>query len=532
MPKSRRCCAFLQCSNGEHKLEKWRFQNCDIHNCNKGTGSCICDPPFTLFTFPTELKDPEGRQKWTSIVNRKKGNKIWHPTSDSRVCSVHFADGNPTAANPYPSLHLGYETRREIKARPPPTPRENLDHAPKKCRKFQNINTNCNINISEKSITEHAISSKKDDCSDALPLDLTNGDHSYSLSNIQTESIELKRLRNRVKNLEKELSKSKTMVNDLLRKPFQIQSILKSDKKVKFYTGIPTLASFLKIESCMSRYFRNIRYWKGPSKVSNPVRYKRYDSRVKRILTHREEFIMTLMKLRLGALNEDLADRFGISCTQVSNVFTTWIKFLSKFLGSLVFNPAKEVVRDNLPPSFRNPKFCRARHIIDCTEVFIEKPNNLQVQTLTWSEYKHHHTAKILISITPAGMINFVSKTWGGRTSDKYVTLNSGFLDLIEDYDIVLADRGFPIREELALLRAELLVPPGRRGVSQMSVSDVRTTEVIAKRRIYVEQAIRRLKCFRILKYELPLTLLHHLDDIVLIASGICNLYPPLAKFL
>ena len=240
---------------------------------------------------------------------------------------------------------------------------------------------------------------------------------------------------------------------------------------------------------------------------------------------------MAMMKLRLGSLNEDLADRFGVSCTQVSNILTTWFKFLSKFLGSLVFNPAKEVVRENLPPSFRSPKFNRSRHIIDCTEIFIEKPNNLHVQALTWSDYKHHHTAKILVSITPAGMINFVSSAWGGRTSDKYVTVNSGFLDLIENYDIVLADRGFPIREELALLHAELLMPPGRRGVSQMTSSDVRATEDIARRRIYVEQAIRRMKCFRILKYELPLTLLHHLDNIVLIVSGICNLYPPLAKF-
>ena len=125
-------------------------------------------------------------------------------------------------------------------------------------------------------------------------------------------------------------------------------------------------------------------------------------------------------------------------------------------------------------------------------------------------------------------MINFVSECWGGRASDKIITNQSGFLDLIEPYDSVLADRGFPIREELTLKRATLLIPPGRRGVSQMSTADVQLTKNIANRRIYVEQAIRRMKCFRILKYEIPISLMHHLDDIVKTVAGICNLYPPL----
>jgi len=126
----------------------------------------------------------------------------------------------------------------------------------------------------------------------------------------------------------------------------------------------------------------------------------------------------------------------------------------------LVFKPHAEIVKSTLPPPFRNVKYQNVRHIIDCTEVFIEKPNNLQTAAQTWSDYKHHHTGKILVSITPAGMFNFVSKSWGGRTSDKHITLHSGFLDLIEPYDKVMADRGFQIREDLALLNAELLIPP------------------------------------------------------------------------
>ncbi|XP_071390884.1 growth hormone secretagogue receptor type 1-like [Centroberyx affinis] len=66
--------------------------------------------------------------------------------------------------------------------------------------------------------------------------------------------------------------------------------------------------------------------------------------------------------------------------------------------------------------------------------------------------YKHHNTAKYLIAITPQGVISFVSKGWGGRTSDKHITENCGFIKKLSPGDVVLADRGFNVRESLCLL--------------------------------------------------------------------------------
>ncbi|KAK3083242.1 hypothetical protein FSP39_017577 [Pinctada imbricata] len=242
--------------------------------------------------------------------------------------------------------------------------------------------------------------------------------------------------------------------------------------------------------------------------------------------------LLTFMKLRLGLLDEDLADRFQISVSYVSRTFTTWVKLLKVFLKSFVFNAQKDDVRENLPPSFRSPKYSKVRHIIDCSDVFIEKPQNLQHQNQCWSDYKHHHTAKYLVSINPSGMINFVSDCWGGRASDKHITLHSGFMDIIEPYDCIMADKGFSnLLQEFTLLHATLMTPPGRHGTSQMPASDVAKTKEIANRRIFVEQAIRRMKFFRILKCEAPLTLCQHLDDILKIISGVCNLYPPLPKY-
>jgi len=98
------------------------------------------------------------------------------------------------------------------------------------------------------------------------------------------------------------------------------------------------------------------------------------------------------MRLRLGLFNEDLADRFGISEGTCSSIFTTWERLLSKLLGNalIVWLP-KEAVYSNLPKMFHE-KYRHARCIIDCTEVYIERPKSLDEQAATWSDYKKHNT--------------------------------------------------------------------------------------------------------------------------------------------
>ncbi|KAI8494615.1 hypothetical protein Bbelb_278410 [Branchiostoma belcheri] len=140
-----------------------------------------------------------------------------------------------------------------------------------------------------------------------------------------------------------------------------------------------------------------------------------------RKLCGRDLPLMTLIKLRLGLLNEDLADRFGVSTSTCSRVLTTTLKFLSSELKCLICKPAEEVQKANLPRRFQSQPYQNVRHIIDCT-VFIETPKNLEVKAQTWSNYKHHQTVKCLVSITPTGHFNFVSEAWGGRASDKQLT--------------------------------------------------------------------------------------------------------------
>ena len=59
-------------------------------------------------------------------------------------------------------------------------------------------------------------------------------------------------------------------------------------------------------------------------------------------------------------------------------------------------------------------------------------------------------------------------------------------------------------------------IPPGKRGMSKMGNVEVAKTSRIAKLRILVEQVIRKVKGFRILSTEIPITLIPQIDDILL----------------
>jgi len=60
------------------------------------------------------------------------------------------------------------------------------------------------------------------------------------------------------------------------------------------------------------------------------------------------------MKLRLGLLNEDLADRFCVSETTCSNTFKTWIRFFSETLGKALVNwLPKESIQEHMPKIYR-----------------------------------------------------------------------------------------------------------------------------------------------------------------------------------
>lgn len=153
-------------------------------------------------------------------------------------------------------------------------------------------------------------------------------------------------------------------------------------------------------------------------------------------------------------------------------------------LGSLPLWPLRSMVNKNMSESFRiTYPFTRAT--LDCTEVL-----NSQI----YSNYKNHTTFKGLIGITPCGTVSFISSLYTGWISDKEITARSGILDLLEENDDVMADKGFLIQDLLKAKNAGLVIPPFIGAKRKLSKNEVSMTHNIARLEIHVERANRRVK--------------------------------------
>ena len=87
---------------------------------------------------------------------------------------------------------------------------------------------------------------------------------------------------------------------------------------------------------------------------------------------------------------------------------------MSKLLKNLVAWLLRKAIRDNLPEAFIKIGNNKSRVILDCAEVFIERPKPLDCQAATWSDYKHHNIIKFLVGISPSSIITFLSPCYGG----------------------------------------------------------------------------------------------------------------------
>lgn len=263
-------------------------------------------------------------------------------------------------------------------------------------------------------------------------------------------------------------------------------------------------------------------------------------------------FLMFFLKLWLGLFDEDIGFRFGVHPSTVSRNFHRILDVMFIKTTPLIKWPDRDVLRETMPMSFRK-FFKKCCVIIDCTEVFVERPTDLLARAQVWSNYKHHSTIKFLIGITPQGSISFISSCVGGRMSDKEITETSGLLqhllpgmilvtfqlkiglvNISHIGDIILADRGFTCDDYARMVMAEIKIPPFTKGKKQLEKVNVDWSRELSIVRIHVERVIGVLKQkFTILQGVLPISLIAGNDDkdstidkIVKVCCACVNLCP------
>ncbi|XP_064476219.1 uncharacterized protein LOC135390175 [Ornithodoros turicata] len=222
-----------------------------------------------------------------------------------------------------------------------------------------------------------------------------------------------------------------------------------STSDILFYTGLSEEV-FQKILLCLEQSFRPLSQ-----------------------LPLEDQLLLALMRLRLGTLYRDLAWRFSISPSSVCKIFNSVLKSLNEIMKYSVVWLPKSRIQSSMPDSFIQSGYENTRCILDCTEVFLQRPKKQMARAQTYSSYKAHNTLKFLIVIAPNGFIMYVSKAYGGRASDKFIVKDCGILEYFARNDEIMADRGFTLDPYLAAQGVKLNVPAFTRGRWMLNVRSV-----------------------------------------------------------
>lgn len=242
------------------------------------------------------------------------------------------------------------------------------------------------------------------------------------------------------------------------------------------------------------------------------------------------KLVIFLVKIKHGMPFSAIAVLFAIHETTASRIFHSVLGTLAHATQKWIYKPHLRVIRETMPECFKlNYPECTL--IVDCTELRTETPSEVRQQHVLYSSYKNGFTLKFLVAIAPSGLIVYKSQSFGGRCSDAHIVLDSDFLDIIEEGDVILADKGFPgIRAGVAGKSAVLIMPPFSTGNQPFSREQLKQTHDIAQVRVHVERMIQRIKTHGILQHRIPISLIPAMSKIFHMCCVLANLQSPIIQ--
>ena len=110
-----------------------------------------------------------------------------------------------------------------------------------------------------------------------------------------------------------------------------------------------------------------------------------------------DQFFLYLSWLKNGFTITVISWLFDLPKSTVSRYLITWSNLLYFSLGEINIWPSKEQVVETMPKTFKE-LYPSTRCIIDCTEIFCQRPSSLATQSKLYSSYKHHVTYKGLLT--------------------------------------------------------------------------------------------------------------------------------------
>nr|XP_050039136.1 uncharacterized protein LOC126536277 [Dermacentor andersoni] len=530
---------------------------CSVKDCHSREGT----PGVRLYSFPSQPWEKTRRQKWIIAVRRVNfgDSSDWQPNRDSRVCSKHFVNGEKSTIESHPGYvptifpvvykkrstspttkltrFSRWKQRHSRSSAPsaapssPATPASAAVSGSAPPHTAETVGTSGTSGLATADLATGTNLLYEGSSSDDLGLLATvAAEHCTAVKSMETQTegtstssknfmvfmclIDESGASTQVKHLE-------TCDSSVQHKPEVCSRHSGSDYRTSYFSGYDSVAKSTNALQDLCNVSKVV--FAMLLSILPPSSERKCD------VTAENRLLLFLMKLKLGISYSSLAILFSVSETSASRHFKSVLKTLAVATKQWIFRPPSRVIEATMPDSFKL-HYPGCTMIIDCTEIRTEQPPTVQQERVLYSNYKGSYTLKFLVAVTPGGMICFCSKAYGGRLSDAHVTVDSGFLDLVQPGDTILADKGFPgIQTVLGNQNAVLVMPPFLHA-SQFSPEEVRDTYNIAQVRIHVERMIQRIKIYNILNNKVPTELIPCMNDVFHVCCVLANLQLPIIK--
>jgi len=183
---------------------------------------------------------------------------------------------------------------------------------------------------------------------------------------------------------------------------------------------------------------------------------------------------------------------------------------------------SRDLVRFFSPSGFKD-QYPTTRVIIDGTECPVKKPKLPSAQQSTFSTYKNRNTVKVLAGISPGGLCSYMSKAFGGSTSDRQIVERTTLPSMCDPGDSVMSDKGFDVQDIFAPYDVSVNIPTFFSKRNRMSGKTVLHDRKIASKRVHVERFIGLAKTYKILSSPLNTSETMLASEIIFICFMLCN---------
>ncbi|CAN8009496.1 unnamed protein product [Ixodes pacificus] len=546
----------------------------------------VNDEPRHFYCIPSKPYEKERRQRWIAAIRRAKpGGSQWMPTKHSRVCSYHFVGGSVSNVMNHPSYvptifpngsrksgasaevklarHNRWRQRLEAKSQlgspqtPPATnglleaPDERMDDAteatstglPVVRALQQNSTGQESAPILNQAVRGNSVRSGtcvpralvqtcmgvqepaggKTNIECTPDLEFITGDVDYN------PPTPIKRAARIDQSTQMTPTQPTIRVDQSAQATPSTQAAYSGpDRRTCWFGGYETIRDVPDVMHDMCgvspHSFQILR-------MALPTQRLRLSD-----ITAEDKLVMALMKLKLGIAFSSLGALFAMHRSTAGRVFLGVLDALNEATRDWIAPPPER------PAPAASPEWLKracpdCRYVAHFVEVRTELPPTTEQRRAMSAKLVKNHMLKFLVAFAPNGDICFVSKGYGGRTSDASVVAESGFLDLVDAGDIVVSRDGF-LRVDVA--------PDGTKFVSLTSPA---TTEKSARRRTesaeseeddesygglqvreHIMRMVQRIRVYRILESRLPAALIAHCDAICEVCCVLANLQPNLFR--